>query len=377
MKKLSSTNGFVIGDLAIDQITPGITSDTLHTPIAVSKSASGQLTALGQVRSAKKILASGAKELARSQTYQFAALGIKASGASVGINAETKERQAAFDALATELKDQTATNELLLNPGLGCADIDLSKLQSETFRTATQRRLSESVLLSDHLLAAGVHAAATTCIGGPASTVAFERLDAAGVSLLDVFVEANSRVVGFSDAKNSYVCTAGFDPSVLREALVSNSFAKLASLESVKVAPANRLFGTKCDVLCIGSKAGVLNHIGAGFLKTKCVASYGPIPYTTKAVVVAEENGVRVLPDFVCTAGPIFALFAVPQANAPTVLPESEPAELVEAAAQAIASLTAQALDAPELPVLAACLKAEQFMGSWLSALPFGRPFAA
>ena len=62
-RKLSTTDAFVVVDLP-------------DAPVAA-----------GVVRLAPKVLIDGATWLARSQTYQFAVFGRKASGASAGINA--------------------------------------------------------------------------------------------------------------------------------------------------------------------------------------------------------------------------------------------------------------------------------------------------
>ena len=51
-------------------------------------------TSSGPVRWARKILQGGAQDLARSQTYTYAALQMKHGGASAGINAEAGDRDA-------------------------------------------------------------------------------------------------------------------------------------------------------------------------------------------------------------------------------------------------------------------------------------------
>ena len=63
LQKMQNSNAFLVRDL--DDETP----------------------AIGIVRSANKILQGGAKELARSQTYQCAAFEMKYQGASAGVNA--------------------------------------------------------------------------------------------------------------------------------------------------------------------------------------------------------------------------------------------------------------------------------------------------
>ena len=58
--------------------------------------------ASGPVRWARKILQGGAKDLARSQTYTYAALQMRRSGASAGINAEAPRRAEALAAFVDE-----------------------------------------------------------------------------------------------------------------------------------------------------------------------------------------------------------------------------------------------------------------------------------
>ena len=75
-RKLSSVDGFVLLDL---ENAPG---------------------SVGVVRSAPKILVSGAEMLARSVTYSFATFGIRTGGASAGVNAKPEDRSAAVAAFA-------------------------------------------------------------------------------------------------------------------------------------------------------------------------------------------------------------------------------------------------------------------------------------
>ncbi|MEZ5166061.1 MAG: hypothetical protein R2695_06065 [Acidimicrobiales bacterium] len=62
----------------------------------------GAEASTGPVRWARKVLQGGAIELARSQTYTFAALGMKRGGASAGISAEAPDRNAAIEAFVGE-----------------------------------------------------------------------------------------------------------------------------------------------------------------------------------------------------------------------------------------------------------------------------------
>ena len=92
LRKLSSTNAFVVTDLE------GVPS-------------------FGVVRSAPKILQGGAKDLARSMTYTFASFEMQRGGASGGINAAPEERDEALENFVTEIRDDVSTGMLGLNAG--------------------------------------------------------------------------------------------------------------------------------------------------------------------------------------------------------------------------------------------------------------------
>ena len=80
IQKLESTDAFVVWDLE------------------------GAERSVGIARLAPKILQEGAEMLARSVTYSFAAFGVKAAGASAGINAKPEGRDDAVKAFVTELE---------------------------------------------------------------------------------------------------------------------------------------------------------------------------------------------------------------------------------------------------------------------------------
>ncbi|NDH23593.1 MAG: hypothetical protein EBY49_06515, partial [Actinobacteria bacterium] len=73
----------------------------------------------GPARWAKKILQGGAADLARSQTYTYAALGMKRGGAAAGISAAPEDRAAAIDAFLTEVEPLVADGAYLPDAAKG------------------------------------------------------------------------------------------------------------------------------------------------------------------------------------------------------------------------------------------------------------------
>ena len=98
LRKLSSTNAFVVTDLV-------------------------DVPSFGIVRCAKKILQGGAKDLARSMTYTFASFEMQRGGASGGINALPDEKEEAIENFVSELADDVEAGSLGLDAGKGIAHL--------------------------------------------------------------------------------------------------------------------------------------------------------------------------------------------------------------------------------------------------------------
>ena len=96
--------------------------------------------AIGIVRSARKILQGGAKELARSQTYQCAVLEMQYQGASCGVNAEADVRDGALEAFSTELLSAVESGSLMLDPAKGVAAGQIASLAAADTRSDARLR---------------------------------------------------------------------------------------------------------------------------------------------------------------------------------------------------------------------------------------------
>lgn len=111
-------------------------------------------------------------------------------------------------------------------------------------------------------------------------------------------------------------------------------------------------------VVVVGSKPGVLDHENIGRLGASVVVGSAGLSVTARALATGRRNGATILPDFVTAAGPLL-----------TATGDGEPGAR-------IATVIAAALPYAEGPYLGACYAAEDFLRTWATELPFGRPLA-
>lgn len=272
---------------------------------------------VGIVRSARKILPSGASDLARSMTYAFATFEMRRSGASAGINAVDDDRADAVAKFTAEIAPLVASGRFLPEPGTRVPRTALEPLAEADSRAA----IGDA---ADQATVAGVVAAAASAVGG---------LDGRAVAI----------------EGSGSIC----------DALTSAAEDQGSSIVEIN---------GQADVLFAGSKMGAIDHTVAEQLQVGTLVPYGPIPVTARALAVLGRAGTTVVPDFISTAGPLFAWW-------PTGDPTPE-AIAAEAAAQVTASLE-EIADHPDGLFLAAAYRAESFLATWQDALPFGRPLAS
>ncbi|MEM7341185.1 MAG: hypothetical protein AAF467_21195 [Actinomycetota bacterium] len=299
LRKLNSTDAFVITDIA-------------------------DVPAAGTVRRARKILQSGAKELARSASYTFAAFEHQRSGAAAGINAEGDGVDDAIAAFVTELTPAVADGQLHLNPGKG--------LNGEHLAELTAASPAEAGAGSDELLAASVVAATTWALGGSLDGRRLAVEGAPPVAVLDAVRSGGAEIVDVAGAADK--------PWMI--------------------------WGAEVDAILAGSKAGALTHQGAAMVKAAAIVPWGAIPVTTKAFAQLHRTDTTVVPDFVSAAGPLLG----------GLIPGEGDAVASEVAGQVTDVLT-QAATSDDGVLLGACYAAEAFLATWLDERLFGRPLAA
>ena len=352
-RRLSGTDGFVIVDL---DDAPGSS---------------------GLVRLAPKILPSGAKELARSATYTFAAVGMRRSGASGGINSRPDGRSDAVAAFLTECEPWVAAGEFLPDPGKGLNAADLSPLQAQDPRHSIRLSTVGGISLAERLAGSGAVTTVAAALDGlEGRRIVIEGCDPAGVSAAAAAAEQGAVLAGV--ATNKGFCAApdgaGLDVAAIGEAWAAHGPAFVEHLDTACSEP-DDVWGAADDVLLVGSRMGVLDHHVAADLEVSAVACLHPIPFTTRALVILQAAGAVMLADFVCLAGPLFAAWPGELAGleGAAVTPEA----IEGAATEAITNLVRETAGHPEGAFLGACHHAESFLATWREQPPFGRPLAA
>ena len=321
--------------------------------------------AVGVTRSAPKILADGATLLARSLTYRFASFDYQIGGASAGVNAAPDARAAALAAYCAEIEPLVAAGRFLTEAGKGVTADDLASLRGD------DPRPPEYWSRHDELTGLGVAVAADGGSGALAGRrVAIEGFDAWGLALAAAVVERGGTVVAVGTGTGTASDAGGFAPDALAEAWSAGGAGLVGTLVA-EPTPAGAVLGADADVLVVGSKPGVVDHQAAARVQASLLVPAGPVPVTAKALAVLRRAGTTVLPDFVTTAGPLFAGWP---AGGPAG--STGPVDPADAAAAAIAGVLAEVAGHADGPLLGACHRAEAFLASWRPSLPFGRPLA-
>lgn len=283
--------------------------------------------ASGVVRRARKILQGGAKELARSATYTFAAFGMERSGASAGINAEADTAEEAVKAFVTELIPAAADRDLHLDPGKGVGRDQLAELQAAS--------AAGPFAGSENLLASGVTAATAWALGG----------------------DLDGKTVAIEGAPRA--------PGAIRK-MLTDSGATVVDVWGADEKPW-LVWGAKVDAILAGSKAGALTHEGTADISARAIVPWGPIPVTTKAFAQLRQAGhVTLLPDFVSAAGSLVGGFI-----------DGDEATIAAVVVERVIALLQEAQRHPDGVLLGACYLAESFIETWQERKPFGRPLAA
>ncbi|MEZ5246939.1 MAG: hypothetical protein R2707_17740 [Acidimicrobiales bacterium] len=320
----------------------------------------------GPVRWARKVLQGGAQDLARSQTYTYAVLGMKRGGASGGISAEWADRDAAVAAFVAEAAELVAAGTYLPDAAKGVDEADLAPLRADDQRD-TDRLADGSPSFADRC--EGLSAAVTAhhaASGLSGKTIAIEGFDRSGGALAAAAIERGGLVTSIATATGTVTNPAGF----AAQDLIDGWAAKGADMveELGEVGHPMSIFGSGAQVWFVGSKMGVVDHeVAAQIGEASAVVASGRVPLTARALAVLRGAGVAVPADFVALAGSTLALWGDPNRTE---------AEILAGINEDIGDMTAEFKMHDDGPFLAACFEAEGFLSSWQESLPFGRPLA-
>ncbi len=313
---------------------------------------------VGTVRSAPKILQSGAEMLARSITYTFAAFGIEAGGASAGVNAAPEDRAAAVAAFAAEV---AGWDGIRLDAGKGVDAADLAELRAADPRPADLHDVVDGLTGAERLTVAGAVAAAVAAAGTlSGKRVAIEGFGPAGLAIARAVEAAGGGIVAVSTGAGTLLTPDGIGADTLADAWASHGEGFVKQTDGTQK-PAWALWGAAADVIFTGSKAGALTHEGAAHLTAGTIVPTGPVPVTTKAVAAFLRSGVTYVPDFLALAAPYLVGAGAAAAND---------------AADKVADAVSRHLGHGDGLLLGACSAAEDFLRTWRPNPPFGRPLA-
>ena len=317
------------------------------------------------MRSAPKILQGGAKELARSQTYQLAALEMRYQGASCGVNAAPDARDDAMMAFCAELMPAVESSSLMLNNAKGVSPEQIAPLTAADRRNDLRFQDIDGISNTAHLTGIGAVACASSVRSLDGANVAIENFDDVGLAVARAAVAAGAKITAISTSVGAAISAGGFDLGALATTWKIDGPGMVATLSKEEL-PFWRILGADVDVLFAGSKAGLIDHKNGENITASVLVPTGPIPYTTKGALTIERQGVTVLPDFITTAGGLLAGF-----------PEGDDQAAIESwISSKLQSLMASILGKDASPILEACFQAETFLKTWRDDLPFGRPFA-
>ena len=323
----------------------------------------GADTASGPVRWARKILQGGAKDLARSQTYTYAALEMQRGGASAGISAEAPDRALAISAFVAEAAALVADSVYLPDAAKGVSDEDLAPL-----RDADPRNVERLGAFSADCDAVSAAAAADAAVGLDGRSVVIEGFSAVGAALTEYVSQRGARVIGISNAEGTFATPDGLDPAAARQAWSEQGEKAVSALADGSLDGSASIWAMDADVVFAGSKIGVVHHGVAEGLPCAALVPCGRLAFTAKALAVCRRRDILALGDFVALAGSTIAAWDSQH---------TDNAELHRHISETVTTLTAEACKSEDGPFLSACFAAENFLSSWQDELPFGRPLAS
>lgn len=145
--------------------------------------------------------------------------------------------------------------------------------------------------------------------------------------------------------------------AVIDDKILSSALEIELTKKGIEIIPSENPFDETADILFCGSKMGVIDHEIAEKLSFSVIVPTAALPITTRAVAVCKRRNILALPDFITTAGPII-----------------KDKNLTE---ETLSSIVNEVIDHTDGPLMGACERAEVYLSTWQSELPFGRPMAS
>jgi len=135
-----------------------------------------------------------------------------------------------------------------------------------------------------------------------AATVAVQGYGNAGANIAILMNSIlGSKIVAVSDSKGGIYNEHGLEPDkVLQHKTETGSVINYSEAENLSN---EELLGLRVDILCPAALENIITHANASKIRAKMVAELANGPTTPEADEVLYDNGVFVIPDFLCNAG--------------------------------------------------------------------------
>ena len=144
--------------------------------------------------------------------------------------------------------------------------------------------------------------------------------------------------------------------AVIDDKILGSILEKELTDKGIEVISSENPITEKADILFCGSKFGAIDHEIVETLSFSVIAPTAALPITTRAVAVCKRKNILALPDFITTAGPLI----------------NDKNQIAET----LSSIIEEVINHVDGPLIGACERAEVFLSTWQSELPFGRPMA-
>jgi glutamate dehydrogenase (NAD(P)+) len=134
------------------------------------------------------------------------------------------------------------------------------------------------------------------------ATVAIQGYGNAGSNIAILMNDiVGAKIVAVSDSKGSIYNKQGLTPrKVLEHKMETNSVINFPQAENISN---DELLELGVDILCPAALENTITHVNAAKIKAKIVAELANGPTTPQADEILYNNGVFVIPDFLCNAG--------------------------------------------------------------------------
>ena len=134
------------------------------------------------------------------------------------------------------------------------------------------------------------------------ATVAIQGYGNAGSNIAGLIQSIQgSKIVAVSDSKGGIYNEHGLAPGkVLQHKVETGSVANYSEAENVSN---EELLELGVDILCPAALENIITRVNAAKVKAKVVAELANGPTTPEADAILYDNGVFVIPDFLCNAG--------------------------------------------------------------------------